>query len=115
MDLRLSVRGDDPVGGLEELLDSLRREPELRGLITMVYAPPAPGALGALGDALVAAVGSGGAVTALAASLKLFLTQPRRSEVHIVVTGADGRREEIHIKGIDDVEPVLRRLVEPPR
>ena len=36
------------------------------------------------------AVGSGGALTALATSLRGWLTQPRRSDVRIRVTGEAG-------------------------
>lgn len=111
MSVRLSVEGDDPVDGLEELSDWLGRESELQGLITPVSAGPAPGELGALADALVAAVGSGGALSVLAASLKAFLVLPRRSDLRIVLSGPDGRRVEVDAKRVGDVEALIHEAL----
>lgn len=71
---------------------------------------PVAGELGAAVEVLVAAVGSGGAVSVLAASLKAFLAQPRRSDVTIVLTAADGRRVEIDAKRVRDVEALVREV-----
>ena len=112
MSVRLSVKGDDPVGGLEDLSDWLALEPELRGLITPESAGPAPGELGAVTDVLVAAVGSGGALSVLAASLKMFLTAPHRSDLRIVVSATpDGRRVEVDAKRVGDVEALIRQVL----
>ncbi len=107
----LSVEGDDPVGGLEELSDWLGRESELRGLISPVNRGLAPDELGALADALVAAVGSGGALSVLAASLKAFLTLPRRSDVRIVLSAPDGRRVEVDAKRVGNVEALIHEAL----
>ena len=113
MSVWLSVEGDDPVEGLAELADWLGQESDLRGLVSPVSAVPGPGELGALTDALVAAVGSGGAISILAASLKVFLAQPRRSDVRIVLRTADGRRVEVDAKRVGDVEALVRETLSP--
>lgn len=111
MKVQLSVQGDKPVEGLEELSDWLRLESELRGLISSGAAVPGPGELGALSDILMVAVGSGGALSVLAASLKTFLAQPRRSDVRIVVTSPSGRRVELDAKRVGNVEELLRQTL----
>jgi hypothetical protein len=107
----LSVEGADPVDGLAELSDWLAQEPELRGLIAPKTTGPEPGELGALADVLVAAVGSGGAVSVLAASLKAFLAQPRRADVRIVLSTPDGLRVEVDAKRVGDVEALVRETL----
>ncbi|GAA2981403.1 hypothetical protein [Kitasatospora sp. NPDC006786] len=111
VDLRLAVEGDDSVEGLAELSDWLGQEPGLRGLVTPADAVPGPGELGAVADVLVVALGAGGAVSVLAASLQAFLAQPRRSDVRIVVSVADGRQVEVDAKRVDDVEALLRQVL----
>ncbi|WP_410626755.1 effector-associated constant component EACC1 [Amycolatopsis sp. cmx-8-4] len=112
MELLLSVQGEDPVADLEELSDWLSRDTELRGAVRFAPAEPGPGELGGLSDFLVTAVGAGGALTVLAASLKNFLSLPRRSDVRIVITKPDGQRIELDGKRIGNVESVLRELRE---
>ena len=107
----LSVEGDHPFEGLAELSDWLRLEPELRGLISPAPTVPGPGELGGPADALVVAVGSGGAISVLAASLRAFLVQPRRSDVRIVLGTPDGRRVEIDAKRVRDVEALVRETL----
>jgi membrane-associated two-gene conflict system component 1 (EACC1) len=108
--IELSVEGGEPVEGLAELADWLAQEDELRGLIKPAPVVPVAGELGTAVEVLVAAVGSGGAVSVLAASLKAFLAQPRRSDVTIVLTSADGRRVEIDAKRVRDVEALVREV-----
>jgi hypothetical protein len=110
--VQLSVEGDKPVEGLAELSDWLRQESELRGLVSLGAAVPRPGELGALSDLLMVALGSGGTLSVLAASLKVFLAQPRRSDVRIVVTAPDGRRVELDAKRVGDVEQLLRQTLD---
>lgn len=105
----MSVQGGEPTEELGALADWLAQESELRGLVTPAPAVPGAGELGALSDVLLVTVGSGGAISVLAASLKAFLAQPRRSDVKIVITGADGRKVEIDAKRVDDVEGLVRR------
>jgi hypothetical protein len=112
VEARLSVQGEDSIDGLEELSDWLRQESELRGHVRAA-SEPGLGELGALPDVLIAAISGGGALSVLAASLKAFLTQPRRSDVRIVVSGHDGRVVELDAKRINDVEALVRQVLEP--
>jgi hypothetical protein len=107
VDVSLQVDGDDSGEGLAELHEWLRQEPELRGHVTPVAAEPKPGELGTITDLLSVAVGGGGALTVLTASLKSFFAQPRRSDVRITIRTADGRSMEIDAKRVKDVEALL--------
>lgn len=111
MEVRLSVAGIDPVDGAQELGEWLREEPELRGKVAPVAAVPGAGEMGAVADVLIAAVGSGGAVSVLAASLKAFLSQPRRADVRVTLEGPDGRRVEVDAKRVSDVEEIVRQVL----
>jgi membrane-associated two-gene conflict system component 1 (EACC1) len=111
MDVRLLAEGADPVGGLEELASWLGREPELRGRVGPELAAPAAGELGAAAEVLVAALGSGGAVSALAVSLRGFLSRPRRSDVRVIVEGPDGRRVTLDARRVGDVESLVRQVL----
>lgn len=110
MQIDLSVQGGEPTEDLAELADWLAQDDELRGLVEPAPPIPAEGELGASTDVLVAAVGGGGAVSVLAASLKAFLAQPRRSDVTIILTSPDGRRVEIDAKQVRDVEALVRQV-----
>ena len=115
VEVRLSVLGADAVSGLEELTSWLRQEPDLRGRLKPAVEAPALGELGATVDVLVAALGTGGAVSALAASLRGFLSQPRRSDIRIAVQGPDGQRVELEAKRVTDVEGLVRLVLEQKR
>lgn len=110
MDLLVSVDAVDTVSGLSDLHAWLRREPEFRGRVEMISPLPTAGELGSLPDVLSVAVGSGGALTALAASLKMFLSQPRRSDVRMTVKTSDGRSVELDAKRVDDVEALVQNV-----
>lgn len=105
---RIQVDGGDPLVELAALEDWLRTAPELRGLVRRERAAPQPGEMGAVGDVLVAALGGGGAITALAAALGTWL-MTRRGQVSIKVAG-DGRQVEIDIKSADP-EALLRTIL----
>jgi len=104
----LALISDDTGDGLEELHEWLRQEPELRGRVAFAEHEPAPGQLGPFSDALSIAVGAGGALSVLAASLKAFFAQPRRSDLRIIIRSGDGRSVEIDATRVRDVEAVLR-------
>lgn len=106
--MSLSLDGVDAVEGLAELHRWLRREPEFRGCIDAMARSAGPDELGTLPDVLSVAVGSSGLLTVLAASLKVFLSQPRRSDVRITIKAADGRSVDIDAKRVTDVEALLR-------
>ncbi|MCK7624472.1 hypothetical protein MUU72_15405 [Streptomyces sp. RS10V-4] len=106
----LSVTGGDPVEEAAELADWLRHEPELRGLVAFAEAAPGPGELGAVADALVVAVGSGGALTVLGAALRAYLSQPRKADIRIEVRAGD-RSVTVAAERAADVEALLRETL----
>ena len=112
MQIRISIVGGDQAE-LESLDDWLRRERELAGRVTFTAARPREGELGALGEALVVAVSSGGAVSVLAASLKAWISLPRRSDVRIRVQVSDGRTVEIGADRVsgERVEDLVRQAL----
>jgi hypothetical protein len=112
MEVRISVVGGEPAE-LESLDGWIRRERELAGRVTFVGATPREGELGALGEALVVAVGSGGAVSVLAASLKAWISLPRRSDVRIRVEGTDGRVVEIDADRVSggQIDALVRQVL----
>jgi hypothetical protein len=111
MKVWLSVDGFDPIEGLEELSGWLAHEPELRVLVSIIGGIPSPVELGVAASALEIAVGSGGTITVLAASLKAFLAQPRRSDVRIILRTSGGDDIEIDAKRVDDVEALVRETL----
>lgn len=120
MDIRISV-ADGELADLESLDNWLRGEPELAGRVRLAGPAPRPGQLGALSETLLVAVGSDGAITvvgaALAAALKAWLSQPRRSDVHIKVHRLDGTTVEIDARrvqaGAIDVAATVGQLLDP--
>lgn len=113
MEAVISLVGGERGVELESLGDWLRGEPELAGRVEITGSGPGEGELGALGDALVVAVGSGGALSVLAASLKAWLSQPRRSDFRIRVQGPDGHAVEISADraGAEDVHALLHEAL----
>lgn len=114
MEFRISVVSGDRAAGLESLSDWLRGEPELAGRVCVLQAMPRSGELGALGDALLVAVGSGGALSVLAMSLNTWLSQPRGSDVKVTVRGETGRVVEISADRVDGdrVEALVRTALD---
>jgi hypothetical protein len=110
--VRISIAGGDHAA-LESLSDWFRQERELAGRVTFVAASPRDGELGALGDALVVAVGSGGAVSVLAASLRSWMSLPRRSGIRIKVQRSDGRLVEIEADrgSAERIDDLIRQLL----
>ncbi|WP_412543932.1 hypothetical protein R8Z50_15980 [Longispora sp. K20-0274] len=104
----LAVRSEEDGAGLADLQDWLRHEPELRGRVTPVTRAPGPDELGAVTDVLSVAVGGGGVLAVLAASLRSFFAQPRRSDIRITVHAADGSTVEVDAHRVTDVETLLR-------
>jgi hypothetical protein len=115
VEIRLSVADGDRAE-LESLEAWLRGERGLAGRVKLAGARPREGELGALSDALVVAVGSGGAISVLAASLKTWLSLPRKSDVHIHIHRRDGASVEIDAKqiaaGSIDVESMIRQALD---
>ena len=101
VEVRISCVGGDRAVGVDSLSDWLRGEPELARRLRVAGPMPGEGELGALADVLVIAVGSGGTLSVLAASLKAWLAQPRGSDVRIRVQHDGGETIEIDAKRID--------------
>lgn len=90
MDVRLTLAGDGPTAGeLESLGGWLRGEPEFAGRVKFAGGTPKEGELGTPQDALEVALGSGGAISVLALSLKGWLSQPRRADVKLKIQNGD--------------------------
>ena len=113
MEVRISCVGGDRAADIEALSDWLRGEPELAGRLRVAGPMPREGELGALADALVVAVGSGGTLSVLAASLKAWLAQPRRSDVRIRIQQDGGETVEIDANRIDSehVDALIRQAL----
>jgi hypothetical protein len=78
----------EPDEELASLDHWLRDEPALRGKVGRRGAPPRADEMGAFTEALVVALGGGGAGAVLAESIVLWLRQ-RRSDVKIVIRRGD--------------------------
>ena len=115
-EILLSVDSEDPGEGFDELMDLrswLHEEPELRGRVEQVASGPGEGQLGALTDLLAVALGSGGAISVLASSLRVFFAQPRKSKVSISLrVGPGGRAVKIDADRVKDVESILQQALE---
>jgi len=68
---------------LESLYDWLRADAEIGAAVGQRKCPPRAGEMGALADALIVAVGSGGALTVFASMLKAWVLQPRHAQVRL--------------------------------
>jgi hypothetical protein len=113
VEVRISCVGGDRAADVESLSDWLRGEPELAGRLRVAGPMPGEGELGALADVLVVAVGSGGALSVLATSLKAWLAQPRRSDVRIRVQHDGGETVEIDASRVDGerVDALIRQAL----
>ncbi len=103
MDVRLDAEGPEAADLLRSLHGWLRDDQSLRGRLGLRERPPDPGALGPVVDAVVVALGPGGAATALATGVIAWL-RGRRGEVRMKVTLEDGRSLELtarRVAGLD--------------
>ncbi|MFJ9950328.1 hypothetical protein [Kitasatospora sp. NPDC091207] len=114
MDLHLSVTGGQPAPDAESLTDWLRGEPELAGTVHLTGAAPRPGELGTALDVLTVAVGAGGGLSVLAASLRTWFAHPRRSDVRLKIRRPDGESVELDAKRVSaaELEAVLRQVLD---
>jgi hypothetical protein len=95
-------------------------EEDLRGRVRLVERPPAPGKLGALPEALIMALGPGGAFTAASALIAWF--RYRTSDVRLKLIGPDGSALEVEgrrVRGMSTAEvsahvEQLRRVLSAP-
>lgn len=110
-DVLLTVESDEPMDELALLADWLRQEPDLRGLVTVPRDAPRPGELGSATEVLAVAVGSGGTLSVLAASLQTFLTVRRRATTRVTVrVTPDERTITLDTRNAADAVELLREL-----
>jgi hypothetical protein len=102
-----SSRDRDP---LEDLSDWLIAERELRGAVTYDSAAPKAGEMGAIAEALIVAVGSGGALTVLARTLGVWLSQ-QRSNVKLSIRRPDGASITLEATNLQDPQSVITAFV----
>lgn len=110
MEIILSVSADEPVDTLESLRSWLAYEPELTGSVTPMPAATRPGALSWTTDALLLALGSGGTLSILAASLKAWLNQPRNADVRIEIRNSAGRSVVIDAQHVKDLDRLISEV-----
>ena len=108
MRVQICVDGREQLADLWALQDWLAHEPELADRVRPVAVPPAEGELGAT-EVLEAVLGGGGALAALATSLKVWFAQPRRADVKIIIRRRD-RSVELDAKRVADVASVISAL-----
>ena len=110
-DVWLTVEADDPLDELALLADWLRQEPDLQGLVTVPRPAPRPGELGSPAEILAVAVGSGGTLSILAASLQTYLTARPRSTTRVTVRDTPHERTvTIDTRNADEAVKLLREL-----
>jgi hypothetical protein len=99
MQVEIEILADDAYDQLTSLRQWLNDEDALRGRVDRPAAAIPSGAMGGgLADVLIVAVGSGGVLTALAASVWAWL-QSRRSTLTVKVRVPNGRSIEITAAG----------------
>ncbi|MEV0705860.1 hypothetical protein AB0I53_49275 [Saccharopolyspora sp. NPDC050389] len=101
--------GREQQAELRSLGEWLRQEDDLRGYVSLEQPTPAPGEMGALSEVLVVALSTGGAVTALARSVSVWLQQ-RHSDVTIEVSNSD-RTVTLDARRVVDAEALVREVL----
>jgi hypothetical protein len=108
MNAQIRIVGD--VGGeLAALGEWLQGEDELRGRIRTVHSAIGETELGPVVELLTVALGTGGAGTVLASSLKTWLLT-RRTTAKIIVKSA-GRSVTLDIQNAGEVAPLLEQIL----
>jgi len=108
MEADLRVSGGDDAEEVADLWEWMRVERDLAGMVRPIWRPPGEGELGGVFDVLAVALGSGGAVAALAGSLTAWL-KTRRPEVTVTITTAKGSASVgVSNATVDQVLPLLQ-------
>jgi hypothetical protein len=96
---------------VSDLLDWLWQEDELRRRVRRSETSPRPGEMGALAETLTVAVGGGGALTVLLASVSSWI-RTRRSDVTVEIT-VGKKKISIDAKRINaDAESLQKLIIE---
>lgn len=107
--VRITVNGTDD--DEDDLADWLGNESGLRGRWRRETTPPVDGTMGAVTVLVVQLAAIGGVSTVLAGSLRTWFGQ-RRSKVSLTLTGPAGRPEPVDRSNVEQLGPILARLVE---
>ncbi|WP_326759903.1 hypothetical protein OHB35_24145 [Streptomyces phaeochromogenes] len=113
MEAQISISGVDGQKQLESLESWLRVDPSFRGR-TNLDGIPAEGDLGTGIELLTVAIGGGGVLSVLLASLNGWLQQPRKLDIILKVTGPTGATVEIDAKRTtsEEIAELLNRALE---
>ena len=110
MEADLRVCGGDEAEELAGLWEWIRVERDLAGVVRPIWRAPGDGELGGALDVLAVALGSGGAVAALAGSLTAWL-KARRPDVTVIITTARGSASVgVSNATTDQVLPLLQQV-----
>lgn len=111
MQARIRVTaGRDIVAELASLREWLGREAAFRGRVQVERQPIESGHMGGIADALIVALGAGGAVTALASSVSVWLEQ-RRSDVSIEVSSPNGKKITVTAQRVSDPVALIKTVL----
>jgi hypothetical protein len=114
MEIRIGIDEDSLGRDLLSLRRWLRREKGLYWPDEAAATVPPEGRMGSATDVLVVAVGSGGAISALATSLGVWLTQLKsrpRPAVTVTITMPDGTAISVQANQADDPASVVREAL----
>jgi Effector Associated Constant Component 1 len=110
MDVMITAMSGDE-DDLRSLREWLVMEDELRGRVDLATPPPREGVLGSVADVLVAALGSGGAVTVLISVLISWIRH-RTQDVSFEVVREDGSSIKVDAKRVRGTDTAaLQELV----
>lgn len=105
------IRIVDGSGDLRTLRNWLNMEPPLRGRVQIPEEPIKPGHMGGITETVTIALSSGGAGTVLVKSLFDWLSNRQRGcHARLTLRDKDGRRADIEIDGLHDLEEVTRAV-----
>jgi Effector Associated Constant Component 1 len=110
--LTITVDGDGTLDDMRSLWAWFTREDELRGRVELREGPPTPGTLGSVPEALLVALGPGGAGAVVASVLITWLRQ-RSANVEIRASRTDhGTSIAVSARSVQGLDEAgLRRLI----
>src|SRR5688572_22998939 len=111
VDVLISPSGPRAMSAAESLGDLLRDEPELAGRVHLRRGSIEANDMGGAWDALAIAVGSSGALTVLAASLRAWVAQPRWKEIDLSIEVSGRGAKSVKLSAHDVRGADLERLL----
>ena len=94
---------------VDDLESWLQAEQPLRGTLRRSADPASPDHMGALAEAIVVALGSGGAVSVLSASVPVWLRH-QRSDLHVKITRGD-RTISLDSTNLREADEIIREIL----